>query len=180
MRCSPRVSAVLALMSIALAPAPGEAQASGLLNGAGYAFFGGATGVMATANATCEGGFICIPAEMVAAGTLGLVAGMAVGIGLSNSANRAVAEGRPVSGGHLTALVVGTMIGSTTLGAIASGVLVDDGVPGGIVGAVWGAHKLGSNWLELTGRHDANGFRLEVTPGAMVHGRPGILLSARF
>jgi hypothetical protein len=181
MRYAPRVPALLALMSIALVPAPGQAQASGLLNGTGYAVLGGTAGLLATANAECEGGFICIPGETVVATTIGLVAGMAAGLALTSSANRSAEEARPVGGAHMGALVVGTILGGATLGMIGGAMLPGDGEEvvflGGFIGAGWGVYKLTSTWGELT---DSDGRRLVFTPGAMVHGRPGLLVTARF
>lgn len=186
MRRSIRRVALLAAILV-LVPSDAYPQSSRLLNALGYGFTGGSLGLAATANATCTGEFICIPGEMVAATLGGTVLGLILGANAASTANRAVAEGRPVGAGRLAALSFGTVVGGATLGLLAGAVLTNPSGEGTILGSdeqtltilalaggTIGFLQLRRNWSRLTGTG------LEVNPVAVVHGRPGVVLRLRF
>lgn len=187
MRCSIRHLAALAVMLV-FAPADAYPQSSRFLNALGYGIVGGSLGLAATANATCTGEFICIPGEMVAATLGGTVLGLVLGANVASTANRTVAEGRPVSGGRLAALSFGTVVGGATLGLLVGAVLTNPSGEGTILGSdeqtlsilalaggTLGVLQLRRNWGRLTGA-----VAVEVNPLATVHGRPGVVVRARF
>ncbi len=188
MRDPIRRVAALALTLAVLFPAAASPQSSRFLNALGYGITGGSLGLAATANATCTGEFICIPGEMVAATLGGTVLGLVLGSRVASGANRAVAEGRPVSGGRLAALGFGTVVGGATLGLLVGAVLTNPSGEGTILGTdeqtlsilalaggTLGVLQLRRNWGRLTG-----GGVLDVSPLATVHGRPGVVVRARF
>ncbi len=193
MKSTIRQAAALALMLVARSPENAQSQTSGFLNGIGYGFAGGAFGLAATANATCQGSdFICIPGEMVVATLGGGLLGIILGSTVSSRANRTVAEGRPLGGGHLAAVTVGTVLGGATLGLIVGGVLTNPDGEGTIFGSdqqtltimalaggTLGFLGLRRNWNRLTGV-GGRPLLLEAEPLALVHGRPGLVLHARF
>ena len=181
-------TAALVATAAALAATPSRSQSSRFLTGLGYSIPGGAVGLAATANATCTGpGFICIPGEMVVATLGGAILGMTIGSKLSSTANRAVGEGRPVGGAHLTALSVGTVLGGATLGLIASAVMINGDGAGtllgsdeqtarlfALAGATFGVLHLRRNWGRLTGTS------VELQPTVFRSGQPGVVARLLF
>jgi len=181
-----RASLRMAVLVIALAlltPPAAEAQASPSLTGLGYGVVGLVAGAYLTAGATCEG-FICIPEETLIAALVGAALGGIGGGALANSANRSVAQGRPVGGGQLGALSFGTVLGGAALGALAGALVLNGfGSPGGndeatvaaftLAGAGLGVLQLSRSWTALTGRVD-------VQPTVMRDMRPGVVARVAF
>jgi len=175
--------AVLVIALALLAPPAAEAQASPSLTGLGYGVVGMVAGAALTAGASCDG-FICIPEETVIAALVGAALGGIGGGALANSANRSVAQGRPVGGAELAALSIGTVLGGATLGALTSVLVLEGlGFPGGadeatvaaftFAGAGLGVLQLSRSWATLTGRVDV---QPTVTRGM----RPGIVARVAF
>ncbi len=186
MRSATRNALVIAAAFAILTPAPARSQSLGFLSGLGYATAGGAIGVAATANATCEG-FLCIPDAMVAAMLAGVIGGAITGAAINSSAQRKIDSGKPLGGGHLAALSVGTVLGGATLGAIASGLIVNSDGSGTFLGsdertfaimtaagAGLGVIILRKHWGRLTGRG------VQARPAILNGGRPGVVASIRF
>jgi hypothetical protein len=61
---------------------------------------------------------------------LGAAAGVALGAGLGNAADRKLARGQPLRSGHRAALRVGTVLAGATTGAIVSFFLINPEGPG--------------------------------------------------
>ena len=175
-----------ALSLALLAPSQADAQASQALTGVGYGVAGMALGLAVTSGATCTGGFMCIPPEVVVGMGLGLGVGFFGGRALASSANRAVAEGRAVDGGHLGAIVVGTVLGGATVGAVLSSLLINGDGTGTVfgsdertvalftlAGAGLGILQLQRNWGALTGR-------VEIQPTVGEGWQPGVAARIRF
>jgi hypothetical protein len=183
-----RRTASLVATLVMIAPSPAQAQSSRALNTLGYGATGAVAGALATADATCDGpGFVCIPSVAVAATLGGLVVGAIIGNTLSSRANRTVAAGRPVGGGHLTALSVGTVLGGATVGLVAGSLLINPTGEGTLLGsdeqtltlltlagATLGVLHLRRNWGRLTGTS------IEVQPALFTNGRPGVVARFRF
>ena len=166
------------------APLQTGAQASRVLTGVGYGALGMAAGIAATSGSTCEG-FVCIPDEMVVAALIGGGIGTFLGAGAAASANRAVGEGRPVGGGRVAAIAVGTVLGGATLGALASSLLINGEGSGTFLGSdertvtlfmlagtALAGLQLRRNWGRLTGRVD-------VQPILTMDGRAGLATRVR-
>jgi hypothetical protein len=189
MKRSIRSAAALTLLVAALSPADAHSQNSRFLNALGYGFAGGSLGLAATANAPCSGdGFICIPTATVAATLGGTVLGLVLGTNVASTANRTVAEGRPVGGGRLAALSFGTVVGGATVGLLVGAILTNPAGEGtflgsdeqtlsilALAGGTLGFLQLRRNWSRFTGS-----AVVEVDPLVPIHGRPGVVLRLRF
>ena len=176
----------LALTLSLLTPLHAEAQASRFLTGIGYGVVGMAAGVAATSGATCDtSSFVCIPGEVIFGALIGGGLGTVLGARTASSANRAVAQGRPVGAGRVGVIAVGTVLGGATLGALASSLLINGegaGTPLGsdehtvrvfmLAGATLGVLQLRGSWDSLTGR-------VEVTPVVTLDRRVGMVTRVR-
>lgn len=176
-----------ALVALVLAPLPSAGQASVFLNSLGYGVAGATLGALATANASCEGDFICIPTVTVLSTLGGATLGATIGGKTASSANRDVAQGRIVGSGHLAAVTVGTVLGGATVGAIASALLIKPEGEGTILGndeqtftiltlagAGLAVFQLRRTWGRLTGA------QLEARPAIVGDGQPGVVVRLRF
>lgn len=174
-------------VALLLAPLPSAGQASVLLNSLGYGVAGATLGALATANASCEGEFICIPTVTVFSTLGGAALGATLGAKSAKSANRDVAQGRTVGSGHLAAVAIGTVLGGATVGAVASAVLINPDGPGTILGSdeqtfailtLTGAGlavlHLRKTWGRLTGA------QVDARPAIVGDGQPGIVAHIRF
>jgi hypothetical protein len=189
MQRSIRSAAALTLLVTALSPADADSQSSRFLNAVGYGFTGGSLGLAATLGVSCpDGGIVCVPGEMVAATLGGTVLGLILGWNVASTANRMVAEGRPVGGGRLAALSFGTVVGGAALGLLAGGLLINPEGAGtalgsdeqtlsilAFAGGTPGFLQLVRNWSRLTGS-----AVVQVNPLVTVHGRPGVVLRLHF
>ncbi len=183
-----RRTASLVATLLMVATQPVQAQSSRALNALGYGVTGGMAGALVTADAACDGpGFICIPTVAVAATLGGLVLGAVIGGTISERANRTVAAGRPLGGGHLGALSLGTVLGGATVGLVLGGLLINPTGEGtllgtdeqtitilALAGATLGVLHLRRNWGRLTGTS------IEVQPALFTNARPGVVARFRF
>lgn len=180
---------VLGLLTLLAGPRPADAQAPRLLTTLGYGAMGATAGGLVTAGAECSGdsGFICIPGEFVVGVIGGGVAGLLLGNALASSANKAVAEGRSVGSGTLTALALGSVAGGALVGLSVGALLINNGESGTVLGsdeqtalvtalagAGFGVFHLSRRWGALTGRP------MEVAPSFGTDGRVGVRATARF
>jgi hypothetical protein len=150
---------------------------------------GATVGGLVTAGAECSGGsgFICIPTEFVVGVIGGGMTGLILGGALASSANRGVAEGRPVGAGTLTALSVGSVAGGALLGLSVGALLINNDGPGTVLGsdeqtalvtalagAGFGVFYLSRRWGALTGRP------VEIVPAVGTDGQVALRATVRF
>jgi len=175
------------LLALLLTPLASAGQASIFLNSVGYGVAGATLGALVTANASCEGEFICIPTIAVLSTLGGAALGAAIGGKAAASANRDVAEGRIVGSGHLAAVTVGTVLGGATVGAVASALLINPEGEGTLLGSdgqtftiltLAGTGLAVLNLRRTWGR--LTGVQVEARPAIVGDGQPGVVARIRF
>ena len=101
----------------------------------------------------------------------GTAAGLAGGAAIGNHARQAIANGQPLSAGHRSAVLLGTVLGGATLGALSSALLINGngaGTPLGTDEATFGMLTGGGTALGLAmaimNSHELDSRRMSVRP----------------
>lgn len=110
-----------------LGPARADGQSWALVDGLGYGAVGTGVGAMAAWDLDYDEGFAVI--------VLATGAGIAVGALVGHAADTRLARGEALGSGHQAAVVVGSVLAGTTLGALASAALINGEGEGTFLGS---------------------------------------------
>lgn len=126
-RSTAELGRVLGVVMTVLVPASAGAQSWALVDGLGYGVVGTGVGAMAAWDMDFGQGFAVI--------ALATGAGIGAGALVGHAADTRLARGEALGGGHKAAVVAGSVLAGTTLGALASAALINGEGEGTFLGS---------------------------------------------